>query len=464
MVSRVGLLLVLLVWSLASCSTGPAVPPPVETSLEDTDAEVVGQLTGLLAAARETPHSAEARAALGMAYHVIGRTRAAHESFVQAAALDPEEPRWSYFEAVTLAELGDLEEALQVLDRAQALDPSYAPAYLHRGQWLLDLGRTEEAGDSYADAMRLEPNNPAGWIGSAKVHLRSGRAAEALQILQRLLQRAPNQPFLNQLAGQAYRELGDLESARKALTLARPGEEQPLWQDPWLNERLKYQTGFGGGMMRAAEMLERGRNAEAASLMEELRKERPDDRQLLNNLSVAYRNLGQPDRAFEVLRDGLERHPQYHPFHLNISADYQRLGNIDRAMWHLERVIEISPTFAPGWERIGSVRLSQQKLPEALEAFENAARYRPDSPTYPFYAGVILAQLERYEESRDRLRRSLEINPNHPPALIALGRVEADLGLFAEARATLDRARTMTPQNRHLAEADAHLERREKEN
>ncbi len=462
--SRVGLVLLVLGSGLASCAPETSVPPPVETSLEDTDAEVVEQLTRLLAAARSDPRSADARAALGMAYHVIGRTRAAHESYAQAAALAPDVARWSYFEAVTRSELGDLEGALEVLDRVQALDDAYVPAYLFRGQWLLDLGRTAEAGEAYTEATRRDPNSAAGWIGTAKVHLRSGRPAEALQMLERLLQRAPNHPFLHQLAGQAYRELGDMDRARQALSQAKPGEDQPLWSDPWLNERLQYQTGFGGDMMRAAELLERGQNAEAAALMEQLRTRRPDDRQLLNNLSVAYRNLGQPDRAFEVLRDGLERHPRYHPFHLNISADYQRLGNVDRAMWHLERVIEISPTFVPGWERIGSVHLSQGQLPEALEAFDNAARYRPDSPTYHFFAGVILAQMKRFEESRERLRRTLEINPNQPPALIALGRVEVDLGLFEEARATLDRARSMTPQNRHLAEAYEHLARSEKGN
>ncbi len=178
---------------------------------------------------------------------------------------------------------------------------------------------------------------------------------------------------------------------------------------------------------------------------------------MLNNLSVAYRNLNQPDRAFDVLLDGLRRHPEYHPFHLNISADYQRKGNIEQALWHLNRVIEITPTFVPGWERIGSVHLAQKNLPEALSAFETAARYKPDSQTYVLYCGIILAELRRFEEALDRLESALEIDPNQAAVLLPLGRVQAEIGLYAEARASLDRARSLAPGSRHLDAAYARL-------
>jgi tetratricopeptide (TPR) repeat protein len=457
---RVGLLLVALGCNLAACNPGASVPPPVETSLADTETAIVEQLTGLLAAAREEPRSAQARATLGMAYEMSGRLGAAHESYAQAAGLDPSEPRWSYFEAVTQSALGDLEGALVTLDRVLAIDDAYVGTQLFRGQWLLDLGRVEQAGEAYTRASQLAPNQPAGWIGLAKVHLRSGRPAEASQILDDWLRKAPNHPILNQLAGQAYRELGDMQKARAALALAKP-TDQLLWRDEWLNERVKYKAGFGAEMMRATSLMNGGKTADAVELMEQLRKQRPDDRQLLNNLSVAYRGLRQPERAFEVLRDGLERHPQYHPFHLNISADYQRMGDIDQALWHLARVIEISPTFAPGWERIGSIRLSQRELPEALEAFENAARYKPDSPTYPFYSGIILAQMKRWAEARERMQRALEIRPGQASVLVALGQVQAELGHFEDSRASLDLAKSLSPDNRHLGAAYKLLAERE---
>lgn len=451
--SRACLLLAALGWGLVACNPGASVPPPVETLLANTDARVVEQLTGLLAEARKNPDSARARAVLGMAYEMSGRLQAAHESYAQAAVLDPGEPRWSYFEALTRSELGDLEGALATLDRMLALDDTYAAAYLFRGQWLLDLGRVEEAGTAYTRATQLASNQPAPWIGIAKVHLRSGRPKEALQILERLRQSSPNHPSLNQLVGQAYRELGDLEKARAALARAKPGK-QIHWPDSWRSERLNYQAGFGAGMMQASDLMKKGKVTEAVELMKQLRVQRPDDSQLLNNLSVAYRNLRQPDRAFAVLRDGLERHPRYHPFHLNISADYQRMGDIDQALWHLDRVVEISPTFAPGWERIGSIHFSQNKLPEALAAFEKAARYKPDSHTYQLYCGVILGRLERWEESLKRLQRALEISPNQLSVLIPLGRVQARLGRFEDARATLADARSLSPESRPLKQAD----------
>jgi len=456
MYARVCLLAAGLGLGLPACDRGASVAPPIEANLQHTDSRVVEQLTGLLERARAEPDSARARAELGMGYEMSGRLRAAHQSYAQAASLDPDEPRWSYFEALTLSELGDVEEALTVLDRMLALDDSYAAAHLFRGQWLLDLGRVDEAGSAYTRATQLAREQPAPWIGITKVHLRSGRPTDALEILGRLLQNNPDNPFLHQLAGQAFSDMGELERAKASLARAKPGK-LPHWPDPWRDERLNFRAGYGAGMMQAASLMKKGKVSEAIDVMEGLRAQRPDDRQLLNNLSVAYRNVQQPDLAFEVLRDGLERHPEYYPFHLNISADYQRLGDIDKALWHVHRVVEISPTFVLGWARIGSIHLSRVELPEALAAYEKAARYEPGTPTYSLYCGVILGRLERWEESVERLEQTLETQPGQPAALIPLGRAQAEIGRFEDARNSLEQARAVSPNSQHLKEAEARL-------
>ena len=61
---------------------------------------------------------------------------------------------------------------------------------------------------------------------------------------------------------------------------------------------------FGARMADAEKLLVSGRYADAAALLEQLRVERPDDRALLNNLSVAYRRAGMGEQSFEVLKDG----------------------------------------------------------------------------------------------------------------------------------------------------------------
>lgn len=455
--ARAGYLSILALGSaLAACAPVETFPDPVEVSLENSDQAVVDQITALLADARGEPASARARALLGMAYEMSDRLQAAHDSYAQAALIDPREPRWSYLQAVAQAELGDLEAALTVLDRSIALDDAYAPSYLYRGEWLLDLGRVEEAGEAFARALQLESSHPAPQIGIAKVHLRSGRPAEAVRILERLAQLVPTDPLINQLLGQAYREIGKLSAARAALARATPSKA-PQWPDPWHDERFQFQTGFGAGMVRASKLMKQGKNVEALALLEELRLERPDDRQLLNNLSVAYRANGQPKRAFEVLRDGLESHPDYFPFHLNISSDYQSMGDNEQALRHLERVVEINPSLAQAWERIGSIHFTAGDLPLALSAFEEASRNDPGSTSTMLYCSIILGRLGRWDESIVRLQRALTIDPDMTPVLVTLGEALAEVGRYDESRQALSRARKMAPGSEHLRRAEQRL-------
>ena len=50
----------------------------------------------------------------------------------------------------------------------------------------------------------------------------------------------------------------------------------------------------------------------------------PDDRDLLNNLSIAYKLNRQPAEAFAVLLHGLEVHADFQLFHFNIAVNRSR--------------------------------------------------------------------------------------------------------------------------------------------
>jgi tetratricopeptide (TPR) repeat protein len=336
------------------------------------------------------------------------------------------------------------------------LAPSYTAAHLYRGQWLLDLDRVEEAGEAFGAAARLDADESSAWVGIARVHLKSDRPAEALELLTRLVAQSSGDPYIYQLVGQSYRALGDLENAKAALSKAKPSRG-PAFSDPWHAERLNYRSGFGGGMLRAAELMKQNKVTEAVTLMEQLRAQDPDDRQLINNLSVAYRNIGQVDRAFSVLQDGLRRHPDYYPFHLNISADYQRIEDNEKALFHLERVLEISPTFALAYERIGNIQLYSGNSEKALVAFLQAERHDPDNATYALYSGVMLSRQERWAEAIDHLTRATELNPGLASAWIPLGSAQAELRRFGAAKVSLDRAQALAPDSQFLDRARKRL-------
>ena len=82
--------------------------------------------------------------------------------------------------------------------------------------------------DGVERVLELERNHPGGWLGKARVLLKRGEGTAAAEILEQLL-RGRRHPYLYQLLGTAYRQVGDPERARSALARARPGSPPPTW-------------------------------------------------------------------------------------------------------------------------------------------------------------------------------------------------------------------------------------------
>jgi len=432
------------------------VGPPVQARLDLADGAVADLIRKLIAEAEERPNDAAHRAALGMAYEVNGLPQAAAQSYEQAIALELTTPRWHYYLALVRSRLGDVDGALEAVDRTLELDGGYLPALLHRGQWSLDLGRVDDASETYRRALGLDGENPAAWMGIARVHLKQGRAREAAEILERL-GADDRHPYVHQLLGLAYRQLGDLDLARAELARGEP-RSPPGWPDPWHEAKAVYRAGFGAGLMKGQALLESGQIPEAIELFESLRQQRPDDAALLNNLAVAYRHAKQEDKVLQVLQSGLEKHPGYFPFHFNLSAAYYRLGNVERAIHHVNRVIEINPRLGRAYEKKGNYLLRARRLDEAFENFELALEYDARNPRVFLYAGVVAAELQRWPLAVERLEQALQLEPSQAAAYIALGRARAELGDFEAAQRALDRATELQPGSRQLAATRQKLE------
>ena len=58
-------------------------------------------------------------------------------------------------------------------------------------------------------------------------------------------------------------------------------------------------------LQNAIKLAQAGKFSEAKSLLEELLKDSPDNSEILYNLGMCYTELGNPDRAIETLKKGL---------------------------------------------------------------------------------------------------------------------------------------------------------------
>lgn len=443
----------------AGCGGSERGPGPApRAALGDSDPRVSAAIDDLHARIVAAPGDGTLRGELGMLYEAHGIHGAALECYEQAAALAPDEPRWPYLEALEHARAGALETALSRLERSLALDDSYLPAHLHRGNWLLDLDRLDDADLAFSRAAELDPGDSSAALGRARVVLRRGAYDDAIERLEALVQQRRGDPYVRQLLGVALQRAGRVDEVREALVGARDARP-PRWADPRHDQVAASKTGFGAEMALAEDMLSGGRHAEAIDLLERLRLERPGDRPLLNNLSVAYRQAGRHDEAFAVLEDGLRRHPDYFAFHLNISSDHARRGDLARALHHLTRASELNPTISRPYVMKGQLLTRARRLEEARSAFESALAYEPDEPTSLFYGGVLSLELGRVERADELLTRTIELAPNNVPATIGLATARMRRGQLEQAAALLERAEAAQPGNRQIQTARRELAR-----
>jgi tetratricopeptide (TPR) repeat protein len=82
----------------------------------------------------------------------------------KAVELSPTAATFAH-QAIYLAEDGDIQPALELLDRAEKADASYEPLYIERGDILMQTGRREQACAAFQRAWTLDPNDPSATKG-----------------------------------------------------------------------------------------------------------------------------------------------------------------------------------------------------------------------------------------------------------------------------------------------------------
>ncbi len=440
-------------------SASPAVGDPVAIPLEGLDPEAAASLAELLEAARSDPGNARARARLGMAYDVNILPAAAMKSFRQAAALDPSEPKWLYHCAMAEAAEGDLEQAIGTMDQVINLEATYAPAYLYRAEWSYDIGLEDQALAGYREAKRLNPQSLPALLGEVRILLNRNEETAALEILNEL-EANHRDPYIQQLIGRAYRQQGDMERAAEILKSSGVGGTRPGWPDPWSEEKGVFQTGFGTRLLLAGKLMKADRIVEATEVLEQLRADRPDDLQVLNNLCVGYIKMKRIDDARELLLDAIERYPDNFPFHLNLAEIYTQQGDVRRAMEQLDEAIRIKPTLSHAWQQKGLLLIKLRKLPEALEAMDQAIVYDARNAGLFMSAAILELQLKRHSRALERTDQALSIEPQLGPVHLVRAGALIELGRYDDASVALDRAAKFGMSARQVQSVRKQLESR----
>ena len=361
----------------------PARSDFVEEGLRRHQAGLLDQASGLyLQALAVQPNDPVALHLLGVLRNRQGNHLQAVELATKAVAIKPNYPEAYSSLGIALATLGRLGEAADALRHAIAIEPTYAEAHNNLGTTLYGLGHLVEAEASYREAVRLQPYYPDAHNNLGNTLHDLGRLAEAEASCREALRLRPGFPVAHNSLGTTLHGLGRLSEAetsyREALRL------QPLFPKAHYNL---------GNTLRDLERL-----AEAEASYREALRLRPHFPEAHYNLANMLHGLERLGEAEASYREAVRLQADYPEAHNNLGNTLRDLGRLAEAEASYREVLHFRPDYPETHHNLGNSLRGLGRVAEAEAHYRQALGLRPDYPNAHNSLGFLLLLTGRFEE------------------------------------------------------------------
>lgn len=423
---------------------GPPLLPVLPPHLDRIDPEVATLVRRKAAQVQASPRDARRHASLGLVYEANTMWHEAADSFANALTLEPDEPLWAYHRAVALKHAGQIEAAHELLvDSADRL-PESLGVQLRLAYTLLDEARIDEAWPAFERVIRLAPKRPEGYAGQGELMLARGDHAAAARLLEKALSLDPGLGSAHYSLGLSYRGLGRFEEAARELRLGLGAQRRTI-PDHLGGETETYVVNYAGVIKRASELMNAGELAPAANMLEKLRRTRPDDPNILNNLGIAYMNMRQLDRALEFLLRAQKVDDGVYGTYQNIAACYRDKGELAQALKYARRAVELAPEVGDTHFALSRIQAMLGRLEDAYASGREALQLDPADHMKSMSLGELCVGLTRLAEARSHLEQVVLLAPEFLPAHLYLIRVLVELRELDRAQDQLRTAESLAP-------------------
>ena len=243
----------------------------------------------------------------------------------------------------------------------------------------------------------------------ALVHLLEGDPAMAINILTKLVARAPKDVTSRRLLAQALASAGQTGEAVQELEEAHAIAPD----DPEL------QFALASGYLRVK------KPDEAAGLFAQIAKARPIAPTWVL-IGRTYRDAGQYVRARDALRRAITMDPKVRRAHYylgTVALLEEGIVRLDEAIREFQQELALAPGDPIATLRLGMALVLAQRPAEALPYLEQAVAFEPPIADAWHYRGRALLALDRPADAAVSLQRALDLSGGKPRTETQLGTV-----------------------------------------
>lgn len=322
---------------------------------------------------------------------------------------------------------------------------AYYLGYLYQQQ-----GSYEKAVELYGRALEIQQTIPA-LIHLAEAYVALERLDEAEKVLRYALSGAPELPSARAL-------LGQIALSRKDYALAVDYLEAALAAVPDAN-RLHYPLALAyrglGNLDKAQEHLaQRGEVGvrPADPLIDELEELKRGERVHVFRGRTAFR-AGDFDAAAREFRQAVEADPQSVTARVNLGSALGQAGDRIGAIHSFRKALELDPKAASAHFNLGVLLGLEGKSDEAVEHLRTAAELEPGDGEIRRELAVALLRAGRAEDALAAYQRASDLAPFDPDTRLGEVQLLVNLGRFEEAYQRLDDTYSIMPREPRVVNA-----------
>jgi tetratricopeptide (TPR) repeat protein len=253
-------------------------------------------------------------------------------------------------------------------------------------------------------------------------------------LLERLVASGPGEPYTMQLLGTAYQRLGRADEAASAMAVGARGEAQ--WSDPWTDEMLAFRRGYAALLRDATAYVVAGQFPAAIRILEQLRRDKPDDLVLMAHLGQVYVAAGREDEAVPLLEQVIAREPDRFEAYVDLATAYMHQDHLAKARATAERAVALNPQYSPAHETLGLILWRTGDTRAAIASFDAAVQRDPRNVRSMVWMAMVFTNLDRTADALAAFRRAAQTDPTSVDAWIGIANAEMnrrDLDAAADA-------------------------------
>lgn len=394
-------------------------------------------LAELDAAIAINPHNALWHAQRGYLLEELDRDDDAAAAYKHSYELDASDSEVALAYGASLARLGKLSSALEVLEAIAARDSKFEPAYCNRVRVYSELGRHEQAEEVFYLAQQMNDKCPDCFFHMGESLAARGQFDKAIFCWKRAAELAPDYLGVNRRIGAAYRAKGQTEVARDHLL--RELREDPGNAD-LLHElaELSWESGDGqGAIARLEHLLELEPNHDAGRVL----------------LGRVLLRTQEPEKAlaeFLKLPDPPDDERRRTELDCMIGEALLRLGRFSEAQARLGRG-DLTAADPRRLVLLGDANLALNKIPEAADCYRRILATESRNPFVHHRIAVCLLKSKSPESALDHCKQAIEISPEFVQAMYHAALACTRLRRWSEAKVWLEKAAKLAPADEPVA-------------